>query len=121
MLSRSFSCVGENPYKRLTAYQVSVRLGSELRAAVREWPSMDQWTVGVQLMRAVDSIGANIAESAGRLHAADRKRFLVIARGSLYETEHWLQLAADRGLMDSPRTDELSEIRRALSGLIRRL
>ena len=110
-----------SPFQRLTAYQASVRLGDELHATVRQWPSLDQWTIGVQLIRAVDSIGANIAESTGRKHAADRKRFLVIARGSYYELEHWLARAHSRGLLASPRTDELGHIGRALSGLIRRL
>jgi four helix bundle protein len=110
-----------SPYRRLTAYEASVRLGREVHEAVAKWRSLDQWTVGVQLIRAVDSIGANIAESSGRVHAADKRRFLVIAKGSYYETEHWLALARDRNLLNTPLGEQLPDIGRALSGLIRRL
>jgi four helix bundle protein len=108
------------PFQRLAAYERSVALADELHAAVSSWTRLDQWTVGVQLLRSVDSIGANIAESAGRERKLDRRRFLVIARGSLYETVHWIARAEARGLLTG-RSDELDEIGRSLSGLIRRL
>ena len=47
--------------------------------------------MGSQLIRAADSIGANIAESYGRFHAAiangEKIQFLYYARGSLFETK----------------------------------
>jgi four helix bundle protein len=54
------------------------------------------------------------------MHGPDRKRFLVIARGSLYDAEHWLGVASEQGLIAS-RDEEVAEIRRSLSGLIRRI
>ena len=113
--------MSENPFKRLTAYRTSLALGREVRASVRRWSSLDRWTVGVQLIRSIDSVGANIAEGAGRAHARDKKQFLVVARGSLYETEHWVTVATDRGLLTDDYEEAISEIRRSLSGLIRRL
>jgi four helix bundle protein len=71
----------------------------------------------MQLVRAADSVGANIAESSGRWHPADKRRLLVIARGSLYEAEHWLERAEARSL-SAPRTDRLRELAWALSALI---
>ena len=70
------------------------------------------------MVRAADSVGANIAEAAGRWHTPDRRRLLIVARGSLYETEHWLTRAQARGL-ELPDTD-LQELARTLHGLIRR-
>jgi four helix bundle protein len=87
---------------------------------VSRWPSFDRWSIGIQLTRAADSIGANIAEAAGRWHRQDQKRFLLIARGSLYETEHWLARAEARGLLEAGTTGHLSETARTLNGLIRR-
>lgn len=71
-------------------------------------------------MRAADSVGANIAEAAGRWHRADQRRFLLIARGSLYETEHWMARAEKRGLLEQGATERLSEVARALNGLIKK-
>ena len=76
-------------------------------------------SVGLQLIRSADSVGANIAEAAGRWTAADKRRFLLIARGSLYETEHWIDRARVRGLIRTDESDRLAEIARALNGMIK--
>jgi len=52
--------------------------------------------VGKQLIRAADSIGANIAEGDGRGTYQENRRSTRIARGSLNETKHWLRRAFKR-------------------------
>ncbi|MEA2480398.1 MAG: hypothetical protein QOJ07_2320 [Thermoleophilaceae bacterium] len=105
-------------FERLTAYRLAVELSDPIYRAVVRWPSFDRWSTGIQLMRAIDSVGANIAEAAGRHHISERRQFLRVARGSLYETEHWLGRARSRGLLDGwHETDQLA---RALNGLIKR-
>jgi four helix bundle protein len=104
-------------FENLVAYRLAGELGDAIRPFVVEWPTFDRWTTGKQLVEAADSIGANIAEGAGRLTEADRRHFFVIARGSLLETEHWLKRAKSRGLVvPDLATDELA---RVLNGLIR--
>jgi four helix bundle protein len=115
----SFSCV-ESSFQRLAAYRRSVQLADEVHAAVSRWDALAQWSVGIQLLKSVDSVGANIAEAAGRTGLADRRRFFVIARGSLYETKHWLTRANVRGLLPDTHEDQVDDIARALSGLIKR-
>jgi four helix bundle protein len=85
-------------FEDLLAYRKAAALADEVRSGVAGWPSFDLWTVGVQLVRAADSVGANIAEAYGRRTDADRRRFLFIARGSTCELEHWLLRASARGL-----------------------
>jgi four helix bundle protein len=93
---------------------------NDLHREVARWPSFERWSLGLQLVRAADSIGANIAESSGRWHAPDKRRLLIIARGSLYETEHWMAQAEARGLLAKGSTQELEELTWALAGLVKK-
>ena len=106
-------------HRQLVAYQLAFDVASELRDVVVGWSKVDVWSIGVQLLRSAGSIGANIAEAEGRWHANDRVRFLLFARGSLYETEHWLALAAKADLISSDYESALKQLGRVLNGLIR--
>jgi four helix bundle protein len=85
---------------RLAAYRLAVSLAAEVYGEVSKWPVLDRRTCGEQLIRSVDSVGANIAESTGRWHPGEKRQLFIYARGSLYETEHWLATARSRGLTD---------------------
>jgi len=113
--------VGTRSFRDLRAYGLAFELADQLRSRTLLWSSFDRWSVGIQLVRAADSIGANVAESVGRWHLPDQRRFLFIARGSLYETEHWIALADSRGLLAATEfEDGVSALGRALNGLINR-
>ena len=45
---------------------------------------------------------------------------LLIARGSLYETEHWMLQAEARNPLPEGSSTQLKEIARTLNGLVRR-
>ena len=107
-------------FRDLVAYQRAVAVATDMRRAVRTWPKFDVWSIGIELIRAADSVGANIAESAGRTHRADKARFLVYAQASLYETEHWIATAEEEGLLPAGSTDTLDGTARALSGLTKK-
>lgn len=79
------------------------------------WNSFARDTLGRQLVRAADSIGANIAEGSGRGSDADHRRFLRIARGSLYETQHWLRRAYKRRLLTQEQVNLLLPVIRELT------
>jgi four helix bundle protein len=102
-------------FENLQVYQVSERLADGIWNIVSEWHHFPRDTVGKQLVRAADSIGANIAEGAGRGSYQDNRRFIRIARASLYETKHWLRRALNRKLISTenvaaikPLVDELA-------------
>jgi len=102
-------------FENLEIYQLSEILSDEIWEIVLKWRNLAQDTVGKQLIRATDSIGANIAEGSGRGSAQDNRRFLRMARGSLYETRHWLRRAHKRNLLLSEQTDKLSPIIKELT------
>jgi four helix bundle protein len=112
------SCVGT--VWDLDVYRRSVALADELHGDVWRWSSFDRWTVGLQLIRAADSIGANLAEAAGRRTQADQRRLLIIARGSAVELQHWLARARSRGLpLPADARARAEELGRMLNGLIK--
>jgi four helix bundle protein len=94
-------------FEKLRVYRLSEKLADELWKTVIGWNYFDRDTVGKQLVRAGDSIGANIAEGAGRGRFLDNRRFVRIARGSLNETKHWLRRAHSRGLLTNKQTNAL--------------
>jgi len=53
-------------FEGLAVYREAAALSDDIDSAVSEWESFARWTVGVQIVRAADSIGANIAEGYGR-------------------------------------------------------
>jgi four helix bundle protein len=69
----------------LAVYRRSAALADAVRGSVRAWDPVDKWSAGIQLIRAADSVGSNIAEATGRWSHADQIRFLYMARGSAYE------------------------------------
>ena len=67
-------------FERLEVYQLSERLGDAVWDMALGWDSFAKDTLGKQLVRAADSIGANIAEGYGRGSGADNRRFVRTAR-----------------------------------------
>ena len=94
-------------FEKLRVYQLAERLSDDVWELVLKWSRLAQDTVGKQLIRASDSIGANIAEGSGKGTYADNRRYVRMARGSLYETRHWLRRAFRRKLLTQTETDRL--------------
>ena len=76
---------------------------------VSKWPQLAKETVGKQLVRAFDSLGANLVEGDGRGTQPDSIRFFVIARASGRETRFWLRRAAKRNLITDSQASRFEE------------
>jgi four helix bundle protein len=97
-------------FQDLRVYQLAEKLADELWQIVGKWDFFAKDTVGKQIVRSADSIGANLAEGSGRGSFLDNKRFIKIARGSLYETQHWLRRADNRDLLTKEQSNNLKSI-----------
>ncbi len=97
-------------FENLEVYKLAEGLADEVWRLVLTWDEFARQTVGRQMVRAADSIGANIAEGVGRGSFQDNRRFVKIGRGSLNETRHWLRRAYRRRLISQKQVSSLRPI-----------
>jgi four helix bundle protein len=102
--------MAKSNFEKLDVYKLSERLADLIWEVIADWDRFSKDTVARQMVRAADSIGANIAEGVGRGTHADNKRFVRIARGSLNETKHWLRRAYLRKLLSASETALLQPV-----------
>ncbi|MFB6307351.1 MAG: four helix bundle protein [Flavobacteriales bacterium] len=81
-------------------YQLSNELCEELWEIVIKWNYFLKDTIGKQLVRAADSVSANLSEGYGRFHFKESLNFAYYSRGSLYETKTWITKAYKRKLIN---------------------
>jgi four helix bundle protein len=111
------------PIEEKRVYLRAEQVADEIWEIVVSWEEFARRNVGGQLVRAADSIGANIAEAGGRFHPNDVKNFLYHSRGSLRETKFFLRRALQRHLIATEvfqrLNDELENLSKDLNGQIR--
>jgi four helix bundle protein len=109
-------------YRDLKAWQFGMALARQVYAATKSFPRDEQYGLSLQMRRAVVSVPSNIAEGYGRGSRRDYVNFLHTARGSLYEVETQMLLAADLGYLSKAAADQLAayagDCSRVLNGLI---
>ena len=85
--------------EELRVYQMAMDMGEAGWGIVKNWDYFAKDTIGKQLVKAIDSTAANLAEGFGRYHFKEAKNFGYYARGSLFETKTWLTKAHKRNLI----------------------
>jgi four helix bundle protein len=115
MTKNSLKNMAKTNFENLRVYQISEDLADEIWNIVSSWDRFAKDTVGKQVVRSADSVGANIAEGEGRGSYQDNRRFIKIARGSLQETQHWLRRAYKRNLLTQAQIETLKPILDKLS------
>jgi four helix bundle protein len=113
-------------YKDLIVWQKSHALTLKTLNALKKVPRSFEGDIIVkQLIRAVTSIGANIAEGYGRHEGKEYLHFLEFAYGSSNEVDNWFNVLKDAGLMQSELAQELindnEEILKILATIIKKL
>ena len=85
--------------EELQVYQLSMEIGERVWNIVIKWDYFAKDTIGKQLVRAIDSVSANLSEGYGRYHYKEKKNFSYYSRGSLFESKTWLTKAYNRKLL----------------------
>jgi four helix bundle protein len=112
-------------YRDLKVWQKAMDLAEHVYCLSRQLPKEEQYRLTSQILRAVASVPANIAEGRQRGTRKDYAHFIAIARGSLAETETFIMLASRAGLIleaeASAILDQADEVSRMLYSLRQRL
>jgi four helix bundle protein len=93
--------------EELEVYQKALMFSNMIWEIVVKWDYFKKKTVGDQLVRAADSISANIAEGYGRFHYKENLHFCYYARGSYEETKDWLRKSYKRNLITESEKDSI--------------
>ena len=110
-------------YEELVAWQKAMLLAKMVYVLQKQLPKEETFGLGDQIRRAAVSIPSNIAEGFGRESPNEFKRFLSIARGSLYEMKTQLQLADSLGYLrlDTASWLLVDEVGKLINGLSKSL
>ncbi len=65
-------------FENLRVYQISEELTDKIWLIVSSWNNFSRDTVGKQIVRSADSIGANIAEGTGRYTFTENRLIIVV-------------------------------------------
>jgi len=87
-------------FKKLEVWKLSHQFTLDIYRLTANFPKKEMFGITQQLRRASTSIGANIAEGAGRSSNKDFARALYFSFGSIKELEHFLLLAKDLNYID---------------------
>lgn len=109
-------------YQDLDVWKQSKNLVRHIYELTRNFPKEEQFGLVNQLRRAEVSIPSNIAEGCGRNHFKDSIQLFFISRGSLYEVETQILIAADLKYISKEELDQtiadLKSCKRLLNGFI---
>ena len=112
-------------YRDLIAWQKAMVLARNVYVLTERMPPEERFGLTVQMRRSAVAVPSDIAEGHGRLSDRALRMFLGNARGSLYELETQILLAADLTYVKREDADAIllqtAEVARILHGLLRTL
>lgn len=103
------------PIKELTIYKLSRELSAKAWVIYERLNYHQRKNWSDQMISAIDSVGANIAERYARYHFLERIRFYYISRASLSEgMDHWIDLGFERKIVSKEEHEEMFSISKNL-------
>jgi four helix bundle protein len=112
-------------FEDLEVYQKAREFRKVMYAIARGLPDCEKFGLASQVRRAAVSLTSNIAEGQGRFHYLDQIKFLLQARGSLFELIDDLNICVDENYLPSDAAlkskQQASQVHQLLNGYIRYL
>ena len=109
-------------YVNLEVWKQAMLLVKQVYTLTRKYPKEELFALASQTKRAAVSIPSNIAEGLGRQYKKDTIQFLHIARGSIYELQTHLHIAAMTDIISSDEcsllTNSADTVLKLLNGFI---
>lgn len=96
--------------ENLDIYCLSLNLSDLVWEIFEQMDWRTKKIIGDQIIRSVDSVGANIAEGYGRYHFLDKIKFYYNSRGSLSESRHWVKLLYARKIINLDTYNNLEKL-----------
>ncbi|MFH1183315.1 MAG: four helix bundle protein [Candidatus Moraniibacteriota bacterium] len=107
----------------VSAYKVALNLSNKVWDIVVNKEYFIKNTVGIQFVRSLDSISANIAEGFGRYSKKDKIKFYRYSFGSVKESLDWNEKAMNRKIISEKEYKfiftELQKLPRSINYLIK--
>ncbi len=112
-------------YHNLMVWKKAHEYTLEVYKITKQYPKDELFGIVSQLRRASSSIPANIVEGSARRTNKEFCQFLVQARGSLVETQYFLELSKDLDYLDQDNFNKLTgisvEIAKMLNSFIKKV
>lgn len=112
-------------YRELIVWQKAISVCTQIYELSKDFPKEEKYGLSNQMKRSAISISSNIAEGYGRNSTKDYRRFLLLARGSLFELQTQIEIALNIGMLNENLTlgiEKIStEIEKMLNSLIKKL
>lgn len=111
---------GTKGYQKLLVWQRSIELVVLTYKILQKFPKTEEFGLKSQMRRAAVSVVSNIAEGYSRRSRADKRRFLEIAIGSLFELESDIVVSKELGFIDKSDWENLDKKKGEVGYLLNR-
>lgn len=112
-------------YRNLIVWQKADELAFQVYVITNKFPKQEMFSLTSQTRRCALSVPANIVEGYARSTTKDKTHFCIMARGSLTESEYYLDFALRLNYISQSEHVKLTSLRdevgRLLNGYIKSL
>ena len=112
-------------FRKIAAWQKADDLVVRIYELTESFPKSELFGLTSQIRRAAVSVAANIVEGSARATLRDYMHFLVMARSSLAEVEHYLHLSQRLSYIDGGKYQEMAQLHKeaakVLYGLVQHI